>query len=147
MINYSELGNLLEESLKPELVNYQNYSKQELMERELEVMGTYLSSHPVSDLKKKIKVVDLKDIAKHFNKNVTVLIHIEKTKKIQTKNGQDMLFITGSDETSTLEFVLFPRQFCDIMIGSIYVVDGRVERRLDKYQVIVSRIRKVENEE
>ena len=73
--------------------------------------------------------------------------YIEKTKKIQTKNGQDMLFITGSDETSTLEFVLFPRQFCDIMIGSIYVVDGRVERRLDKYQVIVSRIRKVENEE
>ena len=147
LINYSELGNLLEDSLKPDLVNYQNYSKQELMERELEVMGTYLSSHPVSDLKKKIKVVDLKDIAKHFNKNVTVLIHIEKTKKIQTKNGQDMLFITGSDETSTLEFVLFPRQFCDIMIGSIYVVDGRVERRLDKYQVIVSRIRKVENEE
>ena len=147
LINYSDLGNLLEESLKPELINYSDYSKQELMNRELEVMGTYLSSHPVSSLKKKIKVIDLKDAEKYFNKNITVLINVEKTKKIQTKTGQDMMFIVGSDETATLEFVLFPRQFCDIIISSIYIIDGKVEKRLDKYQIMIDKIKKVENEE
>lgn len=146
LINYSELGDLLEDSLKPELVYYQEYSKQELMNREIEVIGTYLSDHPVVNLKKKIKTINLKDIEKYFNKSVVVLVYVEKIKKIKTKNNQDMLFISGSDETNICEFVLFPKEFCDIIIGSIYIVEGKVEKRFDKYQIVINKIKKVDYE-
>ena len=146
LINYSELGGLLEDALKPELVNYQEYSKQELLSREIEVFGTYLSSHPVTNLKHKIKAINLKDIVNYYDKNIIALIYIERIKKVKTKSNKEMIFITGSDETNICEFILFPREFCDIIIGSIYIVEGKVEKRFDKYQIIINRIKKVDYE-
>mgnify|MGYP001625153211 CR=1 FL=1 len=146
LLNYSELGGLLEDSLKPELISMKEYSKQELMNREIEVFGTYLSEHPITNLKSKINVVNLIDIEKYFNKNIRVLMYVEQIKKIKTKNNKDMYFIVGSDETKNCEFVLFPNEFCDIIIGSIYIVEGKVEKRYDKYQIIINRIKKVDYE-
>ena len=146
LINYSELGGLLEDALKPELINYQEYSKQELLSREIEVFGTYLSSHPVTNLKHKIKAINLQDIVNYYDKNIIALIYIERIKKVKTKSNKEMIFITGSDETNICEFILFPREFCDIIIGSIYIVEGKVEKRFDKYQIIINRIKKVDYE-
>ncbi len=146
LLNYSELGGLLEDSLKPELINMKEYSKQELMNREIEVFGTYLSEHPITSLKSKINVVNLIDIEKYFNKNIRVLMYVEQVKKIKTKNNKDMYFITGSDETKNCEFILFPNEFCDIIVGSVYIVEGKVEKRYDKYQIIINRIKKVDYE-
>lgn len=146
LINYSELGGLLEDALKPELINYQEYSKQELLSREIEVFGTYLSSHPVTNLKHKIKAINLKDVVNYYDKNIIALIYIERIKKVKTKSNKEMIFITGSDETNICEFILFPREFCDIIIGSIYIVEGKVEKRFDKYQIIINRIKKVDYE-
>lgn len=146
LINYSELGGLLEDSLKPELVNYQEYSKQELLSREIEVFGTYLSSHPVTNLKHKIKAINLKDVVDYYDKNIIALAYIERIKRVKTKNNKEMVFITGSDETSICEFILFPREFCDIIIGSIYMIEGKVEKRFDKYQIVINRIKKVDYE-
>ena len=146
LLNYSELGGLLEDSLKPELINMKDYSKQELMNREIEVFGTYLSEHPITSLKSKVNVINLIDIEKYFNKNIRVLMYVEQIKKIKTKNNKDMYFIVGSDETKNCEFVLFNNDFCDIILGSVYIVDGKVERRYDKYQIIINRIKKVDYE-
>jgi len=140
LINYSELGSLLEDSLKPELINQIEYPKQELLAREIEVFGTYLSSHPVSEYKDKIKATELKDINLYFNKNVTCLIYVEKIKKIKTKNNMDMLFITGSDETGICEFVMFPKNYVDIKVSNVYKVIGHVEKRFDKMQIIIKEI-------
>ena len=146
LLNYSELGGLLEDSLKPELINMKDYSKQELMNREIEVFGTYLSEHPITSLKSKVNVINLIDVEKYFNKNIRVLMYVEQIKKIKTKNNKDMYFIVGSDETKNCEFVLFNNDFCDIILGSVYIVDGKVERRYDKYQIIINRIKKVDYE-
>ena len=146
LINYSELGGLLGDSLKPELVNYQEYSKQELLNREIEVFGTYLSSHPVVNLKSKIKAINLEDIANYYNKTIIALVYIEKIKKVKTKNNKEMIFITGSDETGICEFILFSNEFCDIIIGSVYMIEGKVEKRFDKYQIVINRIKKMEDE-
>ncbi len=145
LTNYSELGGLLEDTLKPELINYQEYPRQQLMSREIEVLGTYLSSHPVADLKNKIKAINLKDIASYYNKNIITLAYIEKIKKIKTKNNKDMYFITGSDESDICEFILFSSEFCDIIMGNVYIINGKVEKRFDKYQIVINQIRKVQN--
>lgn len=61
-----------------------------------------------------------------------------------------MAFITGSDETSTLEYTLFPKtynNYPDIQRGDLLKIRGNVERRLDQIQVIVDKIKKLNEEE
>ena len=144
LLNYSELGDLLEDSLKPELMNYSDYSKRELLKREYEVFGFYLSEHPIVNLKSNNKFVNLIDIDKYFDKNVNIIMSVDKIKSIKTKTNKDMYFITGSDDTNNCEFILFSSSFCDIIIGSVYIVNGKVEKRFDKYQVIINKIKKVD---
>lgn len=144
LTNYSELGELLEDSLKPELVIYPEYSKQELLDREMQVFGTYLSSHPVLEYRKDIEAILLKNLSNYFNQKIKAIIYVEKVKKVTTKKEETMLFVTGSDETSLADFVLFPNTYMDnIQAGDIYSVDGKVEKRFDKYQVIVKQMTKL----
>lgn len=144
LTNYSELGELLEDSLKPELTVYPEYSKQELLDREMQVFGTYLSSHPVLEYRKDRNTIFLKNIANYFNQKVQAIIYVEKVKKVTTKKDEKMLFVTGSDETSLSDFVLFPNIYQEeIHPGDIYLVDGKVEKRFDKYQVIVKQMTKL----
>lgn len=144
--NYSELGGLLEDTLKPELVKIEEYSQQEIMQREIDVFGTYLSNHPISEYRNQHKVILLKDVELYFNKEINVLLYVERVNKIKTKKNEMMLFITGSDETGIREFVLFPKKYQDIHTGEIYLVNGKVEKRFDKYQIIINQIKKVYNE-
>lgn len=144
LTNYSELGELLEDSLKPELTIYPEYSKQELLDREMQVFGTYLSSHPVLEYRQDIEAISLKNLATYFNQKIKAIIYVEKVKKVTTKKEETMLFVTGSDETSLADFVLFPNTYMDnIQAGDIYLVDGKVEKRFDKYQVIVKQMTKL----
>jgi len=144
LTNYSELGELLEDSLKPELILYPEYSKQELLDREMQVFGTYLSSHPVLEYRQDIEAILLKNLAAYFNQKIKAIIYVEKVKKVTTKKEETMLFVTGSDETSLADFVLFPNTYMDnIQSGDVYLVDGKVEKRFDEYQVIVKQMTKL----
>ena len=54
-----------------------------------------------------------------------------------------MMFLTGSDESGSMEFTLFPKVFAiypDIQKGMILKIIGNVEKRLDQYQIIVRKI-------
>ena len=66
--------------------------------------------------------------------------------KIKTKDNSDMAFIVCSDETDNADLIIFPNKFKllnDIKIGDIVNVYGRVEKRYDKYQILVNDIKKV----
>ncbi len=141
--NYSELGELVDDLLKPVLEYKEEYKKQELLQREYEVIGTYLSEHPVLQYKNKYKCININDINNHFNKTGYFIIIADKFKKIVNKNYQDMGFLTGSDETGTIDFILFSNVYTDIEINKLYIIEGKVEKRFDKYQVIVVKIKKV----
>ena len=146
LTNYSELGSLLEDSLKPVLTNYSEYSKEELLKREIEVFGFYLSEHPITSLRGKYNSIKLSDINSHYNNLITCLIYVEKINKIKTKNNENMVFITGSDETGSAEFVLFPKNYQEIKISQIYMIKGKVEKRFEKMQIIINKIEEVEYE-
>ena len=146
LVNYSDLGGLLDDTLKPEIINYENYSKQELMQREIEVFGTYLSSHPTSNYKNKYKTIDLNKIENYFNREILVVAYIERINKVKTKDDEDMFFITGSDETAVCEFVNFPKNYFDIKKGKTYLISGKVEKRFDKYQIIINKVKEVDYE-
>lgn len=141
IINYSELGGILnnDESLKPVLNMEEEYSKQELIKNELETFGFYLSEHPVTSYKLKEKCMDLNRIEEYFNKKIVTIVYIDKIKEVVTKDNEKMMFITGSDEMATADIVAFPRvcKRVDVKVGDVIRIEGKVEKRFDKYQILV----------
>ncbi len=143
IINYGELVKDLPEeyALKPELEEQQEYTNHNLMEHELEMFGFYLSNHPVTEYRIKLNEnLLLSEVEEYFDRNVTVIAYVDKKKEVGTKNNDTMCFITGSDEISNLDIVLFPRvyeQYPNIEIGNIIKFYGKIEKRFDKYQLIV----------
>ena len=54
-----------------------------------------------------------------------------------------MAFIKASDETDSLEFTLFPKNFDLIKKlekNKVVIIIGEVSKRFDKYQIIVNNI-------
>ena len=136
--------------MKPDIEIQPEYDDAYLLEKEKEVFGFYLSSHPTTMYKKDNPYcIPLNSVEKNLHSKVDVLILVDKIKSISTKKGDKMAFITGSDETATMEFTLFPKTFnmySNIEKGQLLKIRGNVERRLDQIQVIVEKI-KVLNEE
>ena len=150
LFNYAELTKDIDPSLvmKPDLEFQKEYSNTYLLEKEKEVFGFYLSSHPTTFYKKDNPYcIPLNEIDKYFNKQIDCLLSVDKIKVINTKKGDKMAFITGSDETSTCEFTVFPKvfeNFQDLTRGKLIKIRGKVEKRLNQIQVIVERIKYLE---
>lgn len=147
VINYAELVKDLDSSLveKPELELKKEYSKEELIKMELTSFGFYLSMHPVQKYRQ--NNLSTKDIKDNFNKVITLYLLVDKKREINTKKGDKMLFITGSDEYNEVELVVFPKiyeDFYNINRGEVYKFTSNVERRNNIYQLIVKKIEKVE---
>ena len=152
LFNYAELTKDIDPSLvmKPEIEEVEEYSKSFILEKEKEVFGFYLSSHPTMIYKKdNMHCISLNQIKDYFDKEIDTLILVEKIKVINTKKGDKMAFLTGSDETLGCEFILFPKvyeKYSNLEKGNIILVHGRVERRLDEIQIIVETIKNLEGE-
>ena len=145
IINYSEIGDLLEEdSLKPILKNYEEYSQKELLEQELDVFGFYLNSHPVTKYKSIYSTIAINELDNYFDKIVDVVVYVDKIKKITTQKNETMCFLTGSDEISNIDIVLFPRVYKlydKIAVGDILLLKAKVEKRFDKLQLVVNQVK------
>ncbi len=145
---YSEIGAYVsDDTFKPELNQKPELPKKELMQKELEVFGFYLSRHPITDYKKQNpNAIELKHLDKYFDKLIEAIVIVDKTKEIDTKNKEKMMFLTASDELATTTIVLFPKTYQtinQIEVGNIIKINGRVEKRFDKYQIIATKITKL----
>lgn len=145
-LDYAVLcGDLAEEFvMKPNYDFCVEYNDAELMERELNTFGFYVTNHPSS--KYQNGIMKIKEIKKYFDKFVSLVIIIDSIRKIKTKNGDDMGFFSGSDETGVADFIIFPKNnrfLNEIRKGDFVKVRGQVTRRNDRYQVVVSNIEKI----
>lgn len=153
LYNYAELTKDIDPSLvaKPVIEEQKEYSNEYLLEKEKELFGFYLSNHPTTQYRKDNPYcITLNQVEENFNKTVDVLIVVDKIKVINTKKGDKMAFLSGSDETASFEFTLFPKTFTlyqEISKGDLLKIRGKVEKRLDEYQIIVERIKRLKDEE
>ena len=149
VVNYGEVIKDLHEeyTLKPVLEETEEYTNTEKMEHELELFGFYLSNHPVIEMRKQYpNCVPLKSIERYFDKTIDVIILVDSYKPIESKNNKKMAFLVGSDEIKKLDFVLFPNIYEVaplIKKGDILYIRGRVEKRFDKYQIVVNNLKKL----
>ena len=142
VINYAELSKNvgLIDVEKPLIDVYEEYSSDELVKIELDVFGFYLSYHPVSKYNNKNNSLS---IPKLFDHNINIVLLIEYIKEITTKKNDVMAFVRANDEYGTVDLILFPtvyKKYNNINVGDIIDVYGKVERRNDKYQIVVSTI-------
>jgi DNA polymerase-3 subunit alpha len=141
-MKYAELIRGLDDSLvsTPEVNNLEEFSDIELMNAEKELYGYFVSAHPSN----KYDCMKLIDVKNYFNKTVKPVVIIDRINKIKTKNDKDMAFITASDETSELDFVIWDdkiKLLDNIEVSNLVEITGIVERRYDKYQINVKDIK------
>ena len=146
IVNYGDLIKDMDPiyDLKPEIEEKVEFSKKELMSFELELLGFYLSNHPLTDIKIKYSnIINTNEINEYFDNIINIIITVDRIKEVITKKNDKMLFITGSDELGKIDIVLFPKvyeKYSNIKKDDIILVKGRVEKRFDEYQIITNSV-------
>lgn len=145
IINYAELSHdagLIELS-PPSLTYYEDYTKEEKIDNQLNVFGFYLSNHPVN-IYKKANDLDIRNVEQYFDKNISLILMIDQIKEITTKKNDIMSFITASDEYGQISLTLFPKiykEYNNLQKKDIIKIYGHVEKRYDQYQLIVNSLK------
>ena len=128
-----------------------NYSKlpefrlAERVRRECAATGLWFAAHPLDALlpaDAERDAVPGASLEEHTGRAVTVVGMPCASRRVETKNGEPMLFLTVADRSGLAECVLFPdtyRAFADAARGSIVRVEGRVDVALDAVTLGVSR--------
>ena len=145
-ITYSELLSGIDDFLVriPNIKEYDEYSEDELIKKEQELYGFYISNHPISKYNNSVK---LNNITSYFDKVIDIVVYIEEIKTIKTKKDENMAFIVGSDEYAKKDFIVFPNKYnlvVQLKRKDIVRIVGKVERRVNKYQIVVDKIKKVD---
>ncbi len=146
-INYAELISNLDKNfvMEPNIQEYPEYEEDTLRGFEMSSYGFYVNSHPVSKYQDKT-IVKNENIKNYFNKRIKSVVLVEKIKSLKTKKGDSMAFLTGSDETGNVEFVIFPscyNSLANIKKNDIITINGKVTKRFDSYQVSVDFLNKI----
>lgn len=146
--DYGNLKNSLGIDEKPVLTIYKDFQEDKLS-REKDVLGIYLSMHPIELMKEKITVpyVNVSSLYEYVKKTVNVVVQIQRVKNITDRKGNEMCFIDIFDESGSVDGVVFSSQYKSIgMIlkkGNICLINGKVDFK-DKLSLIVDKARVIE---
>jgi DNA polymerase III subunit alpha len=113
------------------------FERRELLAMEKETLGTYLSSHPLSEVREALRArVDcgLADLAgKPDGSWVTVGGIVAESKKIRTKSGNQMMFATLDDVEGQVEMLVFKADQAEsanaIETDAVVLVRGRIDHK------------------
>jgi len=115
----------------------EEWGKLELLNREKEVVGLYLSAHPLDDFKLVIdrfcttKISELADLRPLLGHEISIGGIITTSSHLTTKTGKPYGRITIEDFSSSHEFVLFSRDWENFRIHclpqSTIMIRGRVQ--------------------
>ena len=134
LLTYAFIAKGLEDDTieHPTIEIKEEFSRDILMSKEKELFGFYLSYHPVTKYKDIYKVINLNDLKIYYNKVVDTIVLVEKIKLHTDKNNNKMAFISGSDEISSCDYVIFSEVFStisNVKKSDIILVRGRVDKK------------------
>lgn len=138
-------------SLKPKYIEVDPMRIEDKLSLEKEVLGVYLSRHPVSIHEKEFEAAGVKKIAsKAPGSKIRLGVYITEQKKIRTKKGEAMAFLTLSDASGETEAVVFPtvyKQYGHVLKqGGMALLEGKFDERDGRSQFIVQQVLDLEKE-
>jgi DNA polymerase-3 subunit alpha len=123
-------------------------SRREILNWERELIGLYISDHPLSPV-----MGELADVVTHYSGQLAEAAHQEavrvagivtRLRPHQTKAGKSMAFVTLEDLQGAIELVVFPRtweKFSDLLtVDRIILVDGKVDAQGGEPKVLVDSV-------
>lgn len=124
---------------KPEPLPHEPWTQIETLNKEREVIGIYLSSHPLDNFSVIIRhychtsLGDLQDLSVMKNKDFTVAGMITSVQHLTTKTGKPYGRFTMEDYNSSHEFTLFSKKYETfrqyLYEGYYLLIRGRVQER------------------
>ncbi len=135
---------------KPKYTKVDPIPTKEKLAFEKEVLGFFLSNHPVSIYTGKFSILGatpLCELQPSIKRGKSV-VYLTEVKKIRTKKGVPMAFLSISDETDEMEAVVFPDVFNRfsnyIKQGNLLFIEGKIETREGKRQFIIQSMDEVQ---
>ena len=147
IMNYSLISSIQDDSIKPIINESEEFNEFDLAQKEYDAFGFYLSNNPITNYKiKNNLMIYLDKISSFFDKTINLILYVENTKEIVTKQNEKMCFLTCSDEIAQIDCVMFPRVYKDnqfIQKGDFIKIRAKVEKRYDQYQLVIFNVEKL----
>ncbi|MBT2689352.1 DNA polymerase III subunit alpha [Bacillus sp. ISL-47] len=131
---------------KPKYTQMDPIRPEDKLKFEKEVLGLYLSDHPVSVYEPHFTLlgaVPLLELEPE-DKRARTVVYVSDVKKIRTKKGEPMAFLSLSDQSGDMEAVVFPKVFNRYAAlcaqGNIIFAEGKMEERGGKKQLILQQL-------
>jgi DNA polymerase-3 subunit alpha len=125
--------------IKPEPSQCPDWPKLEKLNREKDVIGIYLSSHPLDDFRLEINtfttttLAELQNLREFFDKDVIVAGMVIDIKTGIGKNGKPYGSFTLQDYTDSFRFMMFDKDYVEhnkfFTLGYYLLVKGKVQKR------------------
>ncbi len=132
----NSLFGLIDDGAADNHVSYdtaEELSEKEKLNYEKEVLGFYISGHPLNAYKKELKnrVVKIKDLIERKSGDRVKIAGVISSKKMKkTKRGNTMAVLTVQDETGIIDIRAFPDKMEDLSVldeDRIVIIEGNLE--------------------
>ena len=139
--------------IKPEAAQCPDWPKLEKLNREKEVIGIYLSSHPLDEFKLEMEtftnatLADLQNLSEWNERDVMVAGMVIDTKNGIGKNGKPYGSFTLQDYSDSFRFMMFDKEYLEFskffIVGYYLLVKGKVRKRRYKDDELEFHIRSI----
>ncbi|MEG3842416.1 DNA polymerase III subunit alpha [Microcoleus sp. herbarium14] len=137
----------------PKSKTVKNFDTQEKLRLEKELLGFYVSEHPLKVLlqvNQDPDVVTLEQLTDKKGK-VSVIVMLSAIKPVVTKKGEQMAILQLEDLTHQIKAVVFPKTYEQvkphIIENAILLISGKIEKDGEELQIIVDTAKPVETVE
>lgn len=137
----------------PEIPHGEPWSDLERLNKERDLVGIYLSAHPLDEYSVilenvcNVRMADLDDLTSLHDKDIIIGGIVTETKKMTTKRGNPMGKVKIEDYSGAHEFVFFDRDWLDkekfFVSGMFLFMRGRCQPKKwkqDEYEIAINAI-------
>jgi DNA polymerase-3 subunit alpha len=124
----------------------------QILEWEKELLGIYFSSHPLDNLQEffqRKNVISIRQALEKKNNEMVVLgVLVSKIRRITTRKGDMMAFLTVEDKSANTDVVVFPRTYKEmkevLAEGKPILIAGKINVRNDEKSIILEKAKYVD---
>jgi len=137
----------------PKAAPVPDYPPTEKLKLEKELLGFYISDHPLRQLSSQVRLltpIGLANLEEMADKaKVSVVVMVSEIRQVTTRKGDRMAVLQLEDLTGSCEAVVFPKSYArladHLMVDARLLLWAGVDRRDDRVQLLVDDCRSIED--